>query len=174
MLFLNSSIRHNVSNGEQDDWFLDQEERDFNLCAPALLTCRQFFNYSFIYLLQKIENLLQSIINFNIQLQIISAKNTIARGVGFFRNTLFRKFQNNQLTALNVANNHEVIIKVKPHDSRKRKAENGLPTTDDLWISFFFKVFRNWIFVSCFAFSAVTGWHTKKSRTAITLYSPPQ
>ena len=70
--------------------------------------------------------------NFNTQLQLISVKNTIARGFGFFRNTLFRKFQNNQLTALNVAANHEVIIKVKSDDSRKCDAENGQPIIEDL------------------------------------------
>ena len=96
-----------------------------------LSTCRQFFNYYFIYLLQKIENQLESIINFNTQLQIISVKNTIARGLGFFRNTLFQKFQNYQLTALTVATNHKVMIKVKSHDSRKRKEENGQPITED-------------------------------------------
>ena len=59
-------------------------------------------------------------------------KNTIARGFGFFRNALFRKFHYNQLTALNVATNHEVATKVKSHDNRKRKAENGQPITEDL------------------------------------------
>ena len=149
MLFLNSYMRHDVSNGKQDNWFLGQEERDCKLSAPALSTCRQFFNYSFIYSLQKIENQLESTINFNTQLQIIIVKNTVARGFGFFRNTLFRKFQNNQLTPLNVATNHEVIIKVKSHDSRKRKAENGQRITEDLQISFFLKVFYNWLFVFC-------------------------
>ena len=97
-----------------------------------LLTGRQFFNYSLIYLLHKIENQLESMINFKAQLQINSVKNTIARRFSFFRDMLFRKFQNNDLTTLNVATNNEVIIKVKSHDIRKRKAGNGQPITEDL------------------------------------------
>ena len=57
-------------------------------------------------------------------------RNLPRRRIGLLE--IFRQFQNNQLTALNVATNHEVIMKVKSHDSRKRKAENVQPITEDL------------------------------------------
>ena len=50
-------------------------------------------------------------------------------------------------------------LRVPSHMGTKCKAENEQPFTEKLYISFFLKVFCNWLFVFCFAFYAYMGGH---------------
>ena len=55
-------------------------------------------------------------------------------------------------------------LKVPAHMGTKCKPENEQPFTEKLHISFFLKVFYNWLFVFCFAFCAYMGRHPKEKR----------
>ena len=51
------------------------------------------------------------------------------------------------------------IVRVPSHVDAICKAENSQTITEKLKISFFLKVFCNWLFVFCFAFCVHMGWH---------------